>query len=122
MTNKFKKEHSFEDRKKESAKILTKYPNRIPIIIYKDPKSSLVDIDKNKFLAPEDLTLGQFMCVIRKRIDIDESNSLYIFVNETVLATTSSTIRILYDNNKDEDGFLYLMYCSENVFGGIDLM
>ena len=115
--NKFKKRHSLEDRKSESSKILEKYPNRIPVIVSKDPKSTLSDMDKNKFLTPHDLTLGQFLFLVRKRIKVDEATSLFIFVNETILAPTSFTMESLYDSYKDEDGFLYLMYCSENVFG-----
>jgi GABA(A) receptor-associated protein len=118
MTNRFKKTHTLEARTSESKKIMEKYENRIPIVIFKDDKCpSLGDISKNKFLAPADLTLGQFLCVIRKRIDLETHQSLFIFVDETALATTSETIGTLYENHKDEDGFLYMIYCSENVFG-----
>jgi GABA(A) receptor-associated protein len=118
MENSFKKKHSFEERQSESSKIKAKYDERIPIIVYKDPKcKNLKEINKNKFLAPEDLTLGQFLCVVRKRIELEESQALFVFVNEATLAPTSQTIGHLYNNYKDEDGFLYMLYCSENVFG-----
>ena len=118
MTNNFKKKHSFDERKSESSKIIAKYEDRIPIIVYKDPKcKNLEEINKNKFLAPTDLTLGQFLVVVRKRINLDEAQALFIFVDETTLAPTSQTIGNLYENHKDEDGFLYMLYCSENVFG-----
>ena len=38
-------------------------------------------LDKNKFLAPEDLTVAQFISVIRKRINLNESEAIYIFVD-----------------------------------------
>jgi GABA(A) receptor-associated protein len=118
MLNTFKKKHNLEQRKNESSKIIQKYEDRIPIIVTKDPKcKSLEDINKNKFLAPIDLTLGQFLIVIRKRINLADSEALFVFVDESVLATTSQTIGTLYNSHKDEDGFLYMMYCSENVFG-----
>ena len=118
MTNNFKKKHSLQERIAESKKIMEKYEDRIPIIICKDPKcKTLEDINKNKFLAPTDLTLGQFLCVIRKRIEMDDSQALFIFVDESTLAVTSQTIGTIYQNHKDEDGFLYMIYCSENVFG-----
>lgn len=115
--NKFKKSHSFEKRSEESKRIMEKYDNRVPVIVEKDPKSDLKDMEKSKFLAPHDLTLGQFLYVIRKRIDIDPSVALFIFVNENVLVNTSETIINIYEKHKDEDGFLYILYCSENVFG-----
>jgi len=118
MSNKFKKSHTFKERKEESKKIMEKYEDRIPIVIFKDEKcKNLSDINKNKFLAPTDLTLAQFLCVIRKRIELDEAQALFIFVDESTLAASSQTIGTLYQNHKDEDGFLYMIYCSENVFG-----
>ena len=117
MTNIFKKQHKLKDRKHESAKVISKYEDRIPVIVTKDPKSKLKSIDKNKFLTPGDLSLGQFLYVIRKRLELSETETLYVFVNESVLAPTSQNMNQLYNSYKDEDGFLYLMYCSENVFG-----
>ena len=115
--NAFKKKHTLEERKTESSKIITKYAGRIPIIVTKSSNCKLDEMDRNKFLAPEDLTLGQFMYVIRKRINLTESESIFMFVNETVLAPTSHTMNALYEKYKDEDGFLYFVYCNENVFG-----
>lgn len=115
--NSFKKTHTLEARKAESEKIITKYAGRIPVIVTKDSKCKLDDMDRNKFLAPGDLTLGQFMYVIRKRIKLKETESIFMFVNDTILAPTSHTMNTLHENFKDEDGFLYLVYCNENVFG-----
>ena len=34
-----------------------------------------------------------------------------------IMAPASQTVGELYDNQKDEDGFLYVVYTSENTFG-----
>ena len=115
--NKFKKQHSLEKRKEESKRIREKYEDRIPLIVLKDKKSNIPDIDRFKFLAPHDITLGQFMYVVRKRIKLDEQETLYFFVNENVLVNSSQTMINIYNSHQDEDGFLYLTYCNENVFG-----
>jgi GABA(A) receptor-associated protein len=115
--NKFKKQHSAEKRKEESSRILSKYENKIPLIVLRDKSSKLPDIDRYKFLAPHDITLGQFMFVVRKRIKIDDTETLFFFVNDNVLVNTSQTMNAIYDSHKDDDGFLYFTYCSENVFG-----
>lgn len=112
----FKKKYSFDARYEESKNIMSKYSDRIPIIVTRDKRSKLEHIDKNKFLAPEDLTVAQFISVIRKRIKLSESEAMYIFVNNT-LPTTSASLSTIYSQHKDEDGFLYITYCSENVFG-----
>ena len=112
----YKKEHDLETRKAESQKIRTKYPDRIPIIVERDLKSDIVDIDKKKYLVPSDLTMGQFQYVIRKRIKLDSTKALFVFINNT-LPPTSSLVGQIYNEKADEDGFLYINYSSENTFG-----
>lgn len=115
--NSFKTKFDFETRKKESDKIKTKYPNRFPIIINKAKKCDLLEIEKTKFLIPGDLTISQFMCVIRKRIKLESTDSLFLFINDKTIPLSSSLISSIYHEHKDDDGFLYVSYCSENVFG-----
>ena len=117
MSFDFKRDFSFARRHEESTKIRDKYPNRIPLIVNKNPKcTNLSDITKKKYLVPIDLTVGQFIYVIRNRIKLPPEQALFVFVNET-LPPTSQTIKDLYENHADEDGFLYMIYTGENVFG-----
>ena len=113
---KFKKENSEEKRISESEKILKKYPNRIPVIVEKDPRSKLNDIDKNKFLVPNDMNFAQFIYVIRKRIKLLPEEALFLFVNG-IMATNGSSMSSIYQTHKDKDGFIYITYTSENTFG-----
>lgn len=117
--NLFRSKHSIEDRKKESDRIRIKYSDKIPIIVTKSSSAnkSLVNIDRNKFLAPEDLTVGQFLTVIRKRIKVNDSESIFLFIDDNTMPPTSVSLSQIYHDHKDEDGFLYITYCSENVFG-----
>jgi len=117
MSNPFQTKYDFETRKKEADKIKTKYPNRYPVIVNKSKKCDLDDIEKSKFLVPGELTIGQFICIVRKRIKLNEGEALYLFINKSTLPTTSSLISTIYDEFKDKDGFLYIDYCNENVFG-----
>ena len=112
----YKKEHSLEKRSEESKKIRIKYPDRIPVIVQRAEGSDIEDIDKKKYLVPGDLTMGQFQYVIRKRIKLDSSKALFIFVNN-VLPTTSNLISDVYHHKQNEDGFLYVVYSGENTFG-----
>ena len=58
----FKNLNTFEKRKSECDRILKKHPERIPVIVCKDCKEgTLPDIDKQKYLVPKELTLGQFV-------------------------------------------------------------
>jgi GABA(A) receptor-associated protein len=112
----FKEQHPFEKRKNEAQRIRQKYPDRIPVIAEKAPNSDIPDIDKKKYLVPADLTVAQFVYVIRKRIKLQPEKAIFIFVNNTLPPTAALMSRI-YAEQKDEDGFLYVTYSGESTFG-----
>ena len=115
----FKDRFSFEQRSTECARIFSKFPGRIPVIVQRNTKNNNNEtpkIDKEKFLVPGDLTLGQFVFVIRKRINLSPEKALFLFVGNT-LPTTGSLMREIYQAHKDNDGFLYAIYSGENSFG-----
>uniref|UniRef100_A0A4X1SVM7 Gamma-aminobutyric acid receptor-associated protein-like 2 n=1 Tax=Sus scrofa TaxID=9823 RepID=A0A4X1SVM7_PIG len=103
----FKEDHSLEHRCVESAKIRAKYPDRVPVIVEKVSGSQIVDIDKRKYLVPSDITVAQFMWIIRKRIQLPSEKAIFLFVDKTV-PQSSLTMGQLYEKEKDEDGFLYV--------------
>ena len=112
----FRDDFDFERRSGESQKIMTKYPSRIPIVVEKCKRCLLNDIDKKKYLVPKDLNMNQFIYIIRKRIELDSSKSLFIMVNNHLVPSAKS-LGIIYEDDHDEDGFLYMTYTSENTFG-----
>eukprot|EP00741_Cyanophora_paradoxa_P018991 tig00021108_g18334.t1 len=114
----FKQEHPLEKRKEESRRIREKYADRIPVIVERSEagKTDVPDIDKKKYLVPADLTVGQFVYVIRKRIKLSEKAAIFIFCNGTI-PPTAALMSTVYDEQKDEDGFLYITYSGENTFG-----
>lgn len=88
------------------VRILTKL--RLPqVICEKVEKSDIATIDKKKYLVPADLTVGQFVYVIRKRIKLSPEKAIFIFVDE-VLPPTAALMSSIYEEHKDEDGFLYI--------------
>lgn len=113
----FKEQHSLDNRISESKRIREKYPERIPVIVERSKTcSSVPQLDKKKYLVPADLTIGQFMYVIRKRIELQPEKAIFMFVNG-VLAPTSMFMNNVYNDYKDQDGFLYFVYSGENTFG-----
>jgi GABA(A) receptor-associated protein len=115
----YKEEHPLEKRKSEASKIRNKYPDRVPVICEKADKASsdIPDIDKKKYLVPVDLTVGQFHYVVRKRIKLAPEKALFLFCSNSIPAN-ASLISTVYEEQKDEDGFLYLQYSGESTFGG----
>tara|TARA_X000000950_G_C13883330_1_gene647821 strand:+ start:1070 stop:1420 length:351 start_codon:yes stop_codon:yes gene_type:complete len=116
MPNEFKDKHSFEKRREESRRILMKYPDRIPVIILRGSKE-VPNIDRQKYLVPNDLAISGLMYVVRKRIKLTPEKSLYFFINDTVMPATSTMVSSMYEDFKDKDGFLYITYCGETTFG-----
>jgi GABA(A) receptor-associated protein len=113
----FKLQHSFEQRRSESERIRDKYPDRIPIICEKASKQKDINtLDKKKYLVPKDLTIGQFMYVIRKRLKLEASDALFLFIDGHILSS-NSLLGYVYDEHCDIDGFLYIKYSKESTFG-----
>ena len=113
----FKDTNTFDKRCEESARIRKKYPTRIPVIVEKDLREkSLPQISRKKYLVPQDLSVGEFMFVIRKRIKLAPEKSIYLFIDGS-LQNTSANLCQVYEEHKDKDGFLYILYYGESTFG-----
>ncbi|CAN6972361.1 unnamed protein product [Brassica rapa subsp. trilocularis] len=114
--NSFKLSNPLEIRMAESTRIREKYQDRVPVIVEKAEQSDVPDIDKKKYLVPADLTVGQFVYVVRKRIKLGAEKAIFVFVKNT-LPPTAALMSAIYEEHKDEDGFLYMTYSGENTFG-----
>jgi GABA(A) receptor-associated protein len=115
-SNQFKINYELEYRKSVSQKLLDKYPDRIPIIVTSTDKS--IVIRKQKFLVPPEFTLQQMSAEIRKQIEgIKPSHAIFIMLEGGKLPPISASMTLIYQQNKDDDGFLYLYCFPENTFG-----
>ena len=101
-----------------SKPIFIKYPNKIPIIIWEIHND--LNLDKRKYIASKDLTIGQFLYVIRKRCKISAEEGIYIFVHTkdggVILPTNTELLGITHSNH-NIDGFLRFSISKENTFG-----
>ena len=118
MSFNFKRNYSLEERKQESLRVMNKHPDRVPVICEKNERASmhLPQVDKYKYLVPNDLTIGQFIYVIRKRIHLTPEQAIYLFI-DGMIPQSNETLNIIYHKYKDVDGFLYISYTNENTFG-----
>ncbi|XP_066259977.1 microtubule-associated proteins 1A/1B light chain 3C-like [Euwallacea similis] len=108
-----------EIKKEEVMAIRTRFPNKIPVIVQKYWKDNeLPQLDKSKFLVPQDITMSQFQTIIRNRMHMGQSQALYLLVNERSMLSLSLTLGEVYTEHAGPNGFLYITYASQEVFGG----
>ena len=85
-----------------------RYPDKIPLICEKDPKSNINSIEKTKYLIPGDLAVAQFSSMIRKKLEIEKEKAFFLLVNGKHSITGDTLMSELYNKYKDEDGLLYI--------------
>ena len=111
------KEKPIEQRLNESNKIIKKYPERVCVYVEKKENClNILDIDKHKYLVPCSIPASQFIFILRNKIDISKEQGLFFYANKTIIAG-NITMGEYYNKYKSEDGFLYVKYNSESVFG-----
>jgi len=106
--------NSFDQRKLESDKMYKKYPDRVIVILEKCANSSLPTTDKSKYLVPRDLSITQFIYIIRKRLTLDQKQHVYIYINN-IIPAYHETMDDLDKKYKDNDGNLYIQYSDVNI-------
>ena len=113
--NPFKGE-TLEYRKSYAANLLSKFADRVPIIIMRRSGDTIPLIKKQKYLVPREYRMANIILIIRTGLQLDPGQAIFVFVNN-VLVPNSQDVGSTYNDHKDNDGFLYITYCSESTFG-----
>ncbi|XP_048885175.1 microtubule-associated proteins 1A/1B light chain 3C [Brienomyrus brachyistius] len=115
----FKQRKCLATRKDEVCSIRSKFPNKLPVIVERYVREKhLPLLDKTKFLVPFELTMGQFLSLLRSKVDLGPTQTLYLMVSDHSMSCMSASMGEIYTQYRDPDGFLYLTYASQDMFGG----
>uniref|UniRef100_A0A7M4F7H6 Microtubule associated protein 1 light chain 3 gamma n=1 Tax=Crocodylus porosus TaxID=8502 RepID=A0A7M4F7H6_CROPO len=106
-------------RLEEVAGIRAKFPTKVPVIVERYHREKYLPLlDKTKFLVPQELTMTQFITIIRYVLmALNATQAFYLLVSNKSLASMSLTMAEVYRDYKDEDGFVYMTYASQEMFG-----
>ena len=114
----FKKENSVKSRKEQFKCLIKRNSNQIPVILERAKDCNINKIIKTKYLLPKELNLAEFMKIIRKKLELDNSIAIYFLVNGTHVLSGCEELSEIYEKFKDkEDGFLYIVYANQVFFG-----
>lgn len=108
------------------------------VIVKKFPgEKHLPQLDKTKYLVPQEITMSQFQMILRwaicssisyfskykffflsrNKMQLHPNRSMYLLVNERSMLSLSTTIAEVYYEFAQADGYLYVTYASQEVFG-----
>jgi GABA(A) receptor-associated protein len=102
----------------EAARIMAKYPDKIPVVVEKAQKTrdSLPDLKKWKYVVPRDVTMGQMIYLIRQYLTLPPEEALFLFVENT-LVPSNERIVDTWTRYRSDDGALHVLYSGESAFG-----
>lgn len=102
--------------RKKIESIIKKHPDRYPIVI----SSKSIKCNHIKYISTN-MTVAEFMIILRKKINISDTEALFFFIkdenNTDIMIQQSATIESLYNTYKDKNLILNLMFEKEAVFG-----
>jgi len=101
-----------KQRQDDVLRLLKRYPDKIPVYVEGEK------LTQNKFLVPYDITVAQFLYILREKVLMTPTESIFLFFGKRrEIMPSNIIIREIYDRLKDDDDMLYTFYSKENVFG-----
>jgi len=101
-----------QQRRNDVLRLFKRYPDKIPVYVEGG------NISQNKFLVPYDISVAQFLHMLREKVLLTPNESIFLFWGKRrEIMASNMTVREIYDRAKDIDDMLYVIYSKENVFG-----
>ena len=113
----FQKKFSLETRLAKFKEIEGYLNECVPIIIEEIKTSHNSSTQTNTFLVSSGTTFGQMVDKIKQRRIVNPEQAIFFLINGKNAVSLSTTLKSAYEKYKHEDGFLYVSYSLESVWG-----
>lgn len=106
------------ENRQEYIKIKSKYYDKVPIIV-KPYNNNAPKLKKYKFLVNQDMSVGEFLYVIRNQFKTKQNEAIFMFFRNKLLISGMLIKEMEHEVLQDakSDGFTYIYISTENTFG-----
>ena len=120
MEFEFRQKNTLEQRIEQYEKIKNNYADKIPIILERGNNCTINKIIKTKYILSYSVTMAEFMKIIRGKLELDPERALFFLADGKYSLSANEDLGNVYEKYKDsQDGFLYMTYSEEIVYGNI---
>ena len=66
---------------------------------------------------PKVFTVAEAMSIVRDKLQLSREQGVVLMAEGKYILKLTSSMMDVYNKHRDEDGFLYLVYSGENIYG-----
>jgi len=66
---------------------------------------------------PSNFKVGEVITIIRKKLSMGREQGLFLLANGKHIMKPSAPLADIFQKCEDEDGFLYVVYAQEKMYG-----
>lgn len=107
----------------DHSQLLARYPERIPVICKRAPRSGLPPLSRSKFLVPGHMPCSEFKYIVHRHLveaagrGLVADQTIFLFVG-TTSPKGGASMAELFERHRSPDGLLHVAYAAENTLGG----
>ena len=114
----YKINNNLKTRQRQFSKLSKEHPDKVPIILERDINCTINKPIKSKYILSKEITMAEFVKIIREKLELKPERAIFLLVNGKHSVTMNEELGNIYNKHKDEkDGFLYMSYSEEIVYG-----